>query len=839
MKLVVIGNGMVGHRFLEAWTDAPASKEWETICFGEEPRPAYDRIHLTEYFGHRDASLLSLADADWYTTRGITLHIGDAVTDIDRETKTLYSASGRSQGYDVLVFATGSSAFMPPIPGIGLTGVFPYRTINDLDAMIEGSAGKKTGTVIGGGLLGLEAAKALKDLGLQVAVIDHSATLMHRQLDHDGGAMLRRHIEDLGIAVITGFKTAAVEGQSSVERLRFSNGAEHATEVVVVSAGIRPRDELARLCGLDVGERGGIVVNAQTQTSDPAIYAVGECALAQGMTYGLAAPGYRMAEAAVAHILAADGDRAQLNGFQGADMSTKLKLLGVDVASVGDSLIEDGETVRSVVFSDHQNGVYKKLSFDPKKNILKGAVLVGDAEDYGNILQLYLNKIPLPGQPGALLFKGGGGFEIGADALPDEAVICSCNNVNKGFISLKVREGVHGLEALKTCTKAGTGCGSCAGMVKDVLHAQLGKMGVTIDKSLCEHFPYTRTELYEIVKIQGIRTFDKLIARHGHGRGCEICKPVAASIFASLGGSHVMDHKNLQDTNDAFMANIQKNGTYSVVPRVPGGEITPDQLIAIGAVAKEFDLYTKITGGQRIDLFGARVEDLPAIWQRLIDAGMESGHAYAKSLRTVKSCVGSTWCRFGVQDSTTLAIDLEKRYRGLRAPHKIKFAVSGCARECAEAQGKDVGVIATTKGWNLYVCGNGGMVPKHAVLLATDVDRETLIRYIDRFLIYYIRTADRLTRTATWLEKLPGGIDHVKDVVCHDKLGLGAEMEHEMANLVAGYEDEWAVTLADPVKLARFRPFANTDARDESIAFVRVRGQIQPITFKEPEGVAP
>jgi len=520
-------------------------------------------------------------------------------------------------------------------------------------------------------------------------------------------------------------------------------------------------------------------------------------------------------------------------------MSTKLKLLGVDVASIGDSLLPDGKTadgaeVRSVVFSDHQNGIYKKLSFDPVKNILKGAILVGEAEDYGNLLQLYLNKIKLPGPAGSLLFKGGGGFSIGVDSLPDEAVICSCNNVTKGFISLKVKEGVHALEPLKTCTKAGTGCGSCATMVKDLLHAELGKLGVEIDKSLCEHFPYTRTELYEIVKIGGIRTFDRLIAKHGRGRGCEICKPVAASIFASLGQGHVMDHKGLQDTNDAFMANIQKNGTYSVVPRVPGGEITPDQLIAIGAVAKEFDLYTKITGGQRIDLFGARVEDLPAIWQRLIDAGMESGHAYAKALRTVKSCVGSTWCRFGVQDSTTLAIDLEKRYRGLRAPHKIKFGVSGCARECAEAQGKDVGIIATTKGWNLYVCGNGGMTPRHAVLLVSDIDRETLIKYVDRFLVYYIRTADRLTRTAPWLEKMPGGIEHVRDVVCRDKLGLGAEMEAEMAKLVEGYEDEWAVTLADPVKLARFRPFANSEARDESIAFTRVRGQIQPITVVDP-----
>jgi nitrite reductase (NADH) large subunit len=838
-RIVVIGNGMVGHRFWESWSADPRSSGWQAVCLGEEPRPAYDRIHLTEYFTHRDASQLALADAQWYADRGISLVLGDPVVRLDRSSRIVFTRSGRAESYDVLVFATGSAAFMPPVPGIGLAGVYPYRTIEDLDAILAGAEGKTKGTVIGGGLLGLESAKALKDLGLAVSVIDHSETLMHRQLDHEGGATLRTKIEALGIEVITGKKTTSIEGEGKVDHLCFHDGTCEEAQVVIVSAGIRPRDEVAKAAGLVLGDRGGILVDAHLRTNDPAVYAVGECALAAGMVYGLAAPGYRMAEAAAAHILTADADRPGLSGFAGADLSTKLKLLGVDVASVGDSLVADGEKIRSVVFSDRQNGIYKKLSFDVTKNVLKGAVLVGDAEDYGTLLQLYLNKIPLPAQPGALLFKGGGGFTIGVDSLPDEAVICSCNNVTKGLIAQNVRDGVHKLEALKTCTRAGTGCGSCSTMVKEVLHAELGKLGVEIDKSLCEHFQYTRTELYEIVKIQGIRTFAKLIATHGTGKGCEICKPVAASIFASLGNGHVMDHKNLQDTNDAFMANIQKNGTYSVVPRVPGGEITPDQLIAIGAVAKEFDLYTKITGGQRIDLFGARVEDLPAIWQRLIDAGMESGHAYAKALRTVKSCVGSTWCRFGVQDSTTLAIDLEQRYRGLRAPHKIKFAVSGCARECAEAQGKDVGVIATTKGWNLYVCGNGGMTPRHAVLLATDVDRETLIRYIDRFLIYYIRTADRLTRTAPWLEKLPGGIDHVKDVVCRDKLGLGAEMEAEMAKLVAGYEDEWAVTLGDPVKLARFRPFANSDARDESIAFVRVRGQIQPVPILEPTGVTP
>jgi nitrite reductase (NADH) large subunit len=822
--LIVIGNGMVGHRFVEAWTGRPEAGAWRTTVLAEEPRAAYDRIHLSEYFGHRDPGQLALADPGWYSGRQVDLRLGDPVTRLDRAARTVETASGWKGTYDALVLATGSAAFIPAVPGIDRPGVLAYRTIEDLEAIVKAAEGRAHGTVIGGGLLGLEAAKALRDLGLSVAVVEFAPRLMPRQVDPAGGEVLKAKIEALGVQVLTGKSTQAVEGNPGVTALAFADGSRLDTEVVVVSAGIRPRDELARSSGLEVGARGGILVNDRLQTSDPLVWAIGECALARDMIWGLAAPGYRMAESVAAQLA---GDPTA-EPFTGADLSTKLKLLGVDVASVGDAQAPESDTLRSIVFEDRHAGIYKRLAFDPKKNHLKGAILVGDAEDYGTLLQLYLNKIPLPAQPAALLFKDAGGFTLGADTLPDQAVICSCNNVTKGTIAAQVRDGVHGLEDLKACTKAGTGCGSCAGLVKDILHAELGKLGVEVDRSLCEHFRFTRTELYEIIKIQGLKSFDELLAAHGKGRGCEICKPAVASIFASLGNGHVLDHRPLQDTNDQFMANIQKNGSYSVVPRVPGGEITPDQLIALGEVAREFDLYTKITGGQRVDLFGARVEDLPAIWSKLIAAGMESGHAYAKALRTVKSCVGSTWCRFGQQDSTTLAIDLEKRYRGLRAPHKIKFGVSGCARECAEAQGKDVGIIATAKGWNLSVCGNGGMTPRHAVLLATDLDRETLIGYIDRFLIYYIRTADRLTRTAPWLEKLPGGIGHVKDVVCRDTLGLGAEMEAEMARLVGGYEDEWAATLADPDRLRLFRPYANSSDRDESIQFVRVRGQIQP-----------
>jgi nitrite reductase (NADH) large subunit len=369
-------------------------------------------------------------------------------------------------------------------------------------------------------------------------------------------------------------------------------------------------------------------------------------------------------------------------------------------------------------------------------------------------------------------------------------------------------------------------------VVKNLLDERLAASGVAVARGICEHFDLSRQELFDVIAVHGYRTFDDIVTAHGRGRGCDVCKPAVASILASQLNGHVLDTStvSLQDTNDAYLANIQRNGTYSVVPRVPGGEITPEKLIVIGEVARDFDLYTKITGGQRIDLLGARLEQLPAIWRRLVDAGFESGHAYGKSLRTVKSCVGSTWCRYGVQDSVKLAIDLENRYRGLRSPHKIKAGVSGCARECAEARGKDFGVIATEKGWNLYVGGNGGATPAHAQLLAADLDTETLIRYVDRFLMYYIRTADRLQRTSTWIASLDGGLDRVREVVVEDALGLGAELEADMARHVDTYFDEWRATLEDPEKLRRFVSFVNAPGTpDPTIAFTTEREQIRPV----------
>jgi nitrite reductase (NADH) large subunit len=723
---------------------------------------------------------------------------------------------------------------VPPIKGNDRQDCFVYRTIEDLEAMQACGARARTGVVVGGGLLGLECAKALHDMGLAAHVVEFAPRLMAVQVDDGGGRVLRSKIEELGVQVLTGKQTLEiVDGEAGTHRMQFADGTHLDTDMIVFSAGIRPRDEIARACGLELGPRGGIAIDDTCRTSDPDIFAIGECAAWNGMVYGLVAPGYEMARIAARQLL---GDEA---GFAGADMSTKLKLMGVDVASIGDA---HGKTPgsRSYQFSDERKQIYKKLVVSECGKQLLGAVMVGDAAEYGTLLQMMLNRIELPEAPEFLILPASDGktkLGLGVDALPEGAQICSCNNVSKGEICAAVCAGATSIGALKTATCAGTSCGGCVPLVTQVMKAEMKKQGMAVNNHVCEHFPYSRQELHHIVRVERIRSFGALLEKHGHGLGCDICKPVAASILASCWNEFVLkkEHASLQDSNDYYLANIQRDGTYSVVPRMPGGEVTPEGLIAVGQVAKKYGLYTKITGGQRVDLFGARVDQLPLIWEELIAAGFESGHAYGKSLRTVKSCVGSTWCRYGVGDSVGLAVAMENRYKGLRSPHKLKFGVSGCTRECAEAQGKDVGIIATEKGWNLYVCGNGGMKPRHAELLAADLDRETLTRYIDRFLMFYVRTADRLQRTSVWRDNLEGGLDYLIDVVVHDKLGLAAELEADMQNVIDTYECEWKKAVTDPETRKRFRHFVNSDKLDENVTFVEERGQIRPATPAERE----
>ncbi|HGH5991126.1 nitrite reductase large subunit NirB [Morganella morganii] len=833
VKLAIIGNGMVGHRFTEELTDKADAGQFDITVFCEEPRVAYDRVHLSSYFSHHTAEELSLVKPGFYEKHNISVLINERVITVNRQEKVLHTNTGRTVHYDKLVIATGSYPWIPPIKGSDTRDCFVYRTIEDLNAIEACARRSRKGVVIGGGLLGLEAAGALKNLGIETHVIEFSPVLMAEQLDALGGEQLKQKIERMGVTVHTGKNTTEITASGSGESrkvLHFADGSSLETDFVVFSTGIRPRDRLARQCGLAVAERGGLVINDQCQTSDPDVYAIGECASWHGRTYGLVAPGYKMAQVAADHLL------GQENQFTGADMSAKLKLLGVDVGGIGNTHATD-DGCHSYIYLDEANEVYKRLIVSDDNKYLLGAVLVGDTEDYGNLLQLALNRIELPENPDVLILPAHAGSKpaIGVESLPDSAQICSCFDVTKGDIIQAIHNGCQTVADIKAETKAGTGCGGCVPLITQVLNAELTNLGIEVNHHLCEHFAYSRQELYHLIRVEKITTFDELLGRYGEGYGCEVCKPTIGSLLASCRNDYILrdDLVPLQDTNDNFLANMQKDGTYSVIPRSPGGEITPEGLLTIGQIAQEYHLYTKITGSQRIAMFGAQKQDLPAIWEKLITAGFETGHAYAKALRMAKTCVGTAWCRFGVGDSTALGVELEHRYKGIRTPHKMKFGISGCTRECSEAQGKDIGIIATDKGWNLYVCGNGGMKPRHGDLLMADLDKETLIRYIDRFMMFYIRTADKLSRTSTWLESLEGGIDYLRDVIVSDKLGLNAQLEQELAQLREKVICEWQETVNNPHARKRFSHFVNSPLPDPNVQMVSERLQHRPARPEE------
>lgn len=839
--VVVVGGGMVAHRFVEALAARDTGSRFHVTVLAEEDRAPYDRVGLSAFFSGSTPDDLTLGDPGLWESPRATLRTGSRAVSLDREARTVTTAEGATVGYDHLVLATGSYAWVPPVPGADLAGVFVYRTIDDVVALRdwvgrrEAELGRPVrGAVIGGGLLGLEAAGALVGLGAGCTVVEFAPRLMALQVDEGGGHALRRTIEAMGVDVRVGTASESIDADADgrVAGLRLA-GADEAVpvDVVVFATGVRPRDELARPAGLPTGERGGVVVDEGCRTVDPRVWAVGEVACIEGRCLGLVAPGYTMAEIAVDRLLGGDAT------FPGADLSTKLKLLGVDVASFGDAFASTPGSLE-LVHSDPVAGVYKKLVVTDDARTLLGGVLVGDASAYASLRPMV--GAELGGDPGLWLLPENAGAGRPQVDLPAEAAVCSCNNVTAGAVRGAVTDHqCHDVAAVKACTRAGTSCGSCIPLVKKIMGAEMARAGVALSTALCEHVAMSRAELFSAVTVSGLRTFSEIITRFGSGRGCDICKPVIASILASLYDEHVLggDRAALQDTNDRYLANLQKDGTYSVVPRVPGGEILPEQLVLIGRIAQDYGLYTKITGGQRIDLFGARLEQLPGIWQRLVDGGMESGHAYGKSLRTVKSCVGSSWCRFGVQDSVGMAVLLELRYRGLRSPHKIKLGVSGCARECAEARGKDVGLIATDNGWNIYVGGNGGFTPRHAELLVEDVDDETAIAIIDRYLVYYVRTADRLQRTAPWQQEHEGGLDRIREIVVDDALGIAADLEAHMARHVDDYEDEWAAVLRDPERLRQFTSFVNApDVADPTLAYVTERGQRRPATAAERAG---
>ena len=831
IKVIVVGNGMVGYKFCEKFIAKSGQEKYQITVFGEEPRRAYDRVHLSEYFSGRGADELSLSTSNWYEENNIILNTSELITDINRDQKTIHTHLEKTHTYDYLVLATGSAAFVPPIEGVDKEGVFVYRTIEDLDAIMAYAKkikqnGATEAAVLGGGLLGLEAAKAVYDLGLNPHVVEFAPRLMPRQLDKGASDMLQSKIEELNISIHLNKSTQYIAGDDAITGMMFEGENLLKVDMLVISAGIKPRDELGRVSGLEVGVRGGIVVNNKMQSSDPYIFAIGEVALYNHMIYGLVAPGYEMADVAAEQIL-----KGAKTMRETIDMSTQLKLIGVEVASFGDPFIEN-DNVTAIVYENKFNGIYKRINVTKDGKTLLGGILVGDSSDYNALFQIYSNAMALPKNPEDLILGSRGGetssFGSAMD-LPDSAIICSCENVTKGAICCSIiDETCSSLSDVVKLTKATTGCGGCKPMVVDIVKATQKSIGKEVKDTICEHFHYNRQELFDIVKINKYTNFYAVIDHHGNGDGCEVCKPVVASIFSSIYNDTANKHVTTQDTNDRFLANIQRNGTYSVVPRIAGGEITAEKLIVIGQVAKQFDLYTKITGAQRVDLFGAHLNDLPKIWKILIENGFESGHAYGKSLRAVKSCVGNAWCRYGMDDSAGFAIELENRYKGIRAPHKIKGGVSACIRECAEARGKDFGLIAVEGGWNLYICGNGGANPKHAVLLAEQIDKATVIKYLDRFLMYYIQTAGPLVRTATWLEKLEGGMDYLKEVIIFDRLEICETLEAEMESLVGTFECEWKQVLEKPRLMKRFNHFVNSDEKDDNIEYVPLRDQKMP-----------
>ncbi len=838
--VVIVGGGPAAHRLADSLHARDDGRTLRVTVVGEELHAPYDRVALSTRLADV-ATDLTLTPTSMWHEGSVRLLTGERVVAIDRGARTATTSGGLVLPWDDLVLATGSSAPVPDLPGRDHARV--YRTIDDVDALVtevrdlaEAHGRPARVVVAGGGLLGLEAAGGLAKLGAHAAVVHSGGWLMSAQLDEGAGRALGRIIAGQGIGLHLGARpSAVVVDDDAVVGVDLTNGRHIEADLVVFAIGISPRDELARELGLELGPRGGAAIDTSCATSAPGIWAIGEVASFEGRCTGLVAPANAMAEVVADRLL---GGAAE---FTSVDDATKLKLSGVDVASFGDALART-EQALEIVYADPARGLYQKLVMTDDAKTLLGGIFVGDASPYASLRPLLGTQ--LSSEPAAYLSASGMEAPAG-DELPAAALVCACNNVTAGTIRDAVTgahaahdDGCTELGALKACTRAGTQCGSCVPLVKKLLESELTKAGVTPSRALCEHFELSRQELFESVRVLELTSFDEIIARLGTGRGCDVCKPVIGSILATQHGSYILDggRGGLQDTNDRAMANMQKDGTYSVVPRIPAGEITPQKLAVIAQVATDYGLYTKITGGQRIDLFGARLDQLPEIWKRLVDAGFESGQAYGKALRNVKSCVGSTWCRYGVQDAVAMAVQLELRYRGLRSPHKLKFGVSGCARECAEARAKDVGVIATDQGWNMYVGGNGGFQPAHAQLLASDLDDETLLRYIDRYIMYYVRTADRLQRTARWIEDLEGGLDHVRDVVVNDSLGLADELEQAMARHVDTYEDEWAATLADPERLRRFRSFVNApNTPDPSIARVSERGQLRPATAEERE----
>lgn len=791
--LVVVGNGMAGCRAVEELLARDADRYRVTI-FGAEPHVNYNRIMLSPVLaGEKTFDQIVINTREWYDENGIDLITADPVTAIDRAAKTVTSRSGRTVHYDRLLIATGSDPFIIPVPGKDLPGVISFRDMNDVDTMLAAAeAGKAQGggsaVVIGGGLLGLEAAHGLTLRGMKVTVIHLMSTLMERQLDEAAGWLLKSALEGRGQSILTGADTAEIYGEGKVEGVRLKDGREIPASLVVMAVGIRPATALAREAGLDVGR--GIKVDDHMVTSDPSVLAVGECVEHDGNVYGLVAPLWDMCRSL------ADGLTDRHTGYRGSVTSTKLKVAGLDVFSAGD--FSGGEGCEDIVLRDAARGVYKRVVV--KEDRIVGAVLYGDTADGGWYFDLLKKGEDVSEVRDLLIFgqafaSGGGALDPKAAvaALSDDAEICGCNGVSKGQVVGCIEAGACSLDAVRATCKASASCGQCTGLVESLLALTLGEEVEAGPKTLCKCTSFTHDDVRREIVAQDMRSIPEVMQKLHWATpdGCSSCRPALNYyLLCALPGEYVDDQQS-RFVNERMHANIQKDGTYSVVPRMWGGLTNPRELRAIADVVEKYDApMVKVTGGQRLDIFGIKKEDLPAVWADLNAAGMVSGHAYGKSLRTVKTCVGSEWCRFGTQDSTGLGVKTERMTWGSWMPHKFKIAVSGCPRNCAEATIKDFGIVCVDSGYELSVGGNGGIKVRATDFLCKVATEEEALEYCAAFIQVYREEARYLERTAPWIERV--GVDYVKSRVVEDEAGRKALAARFLYSQSFSQDDPWA-----------------------------------------------
>lgn len=802
-KLVLVGNGMAGVRAIEHLLKL-APEAYEITIFGTEPHPNYNRIMLSSVLaGGADLNDIIINDLEWYRSNGIRLYTGHTVTSIDTVNRKVKTDKGVEAGYDELILATGSNPFMLPLPGADKEGVIAFRDIKDTQIMQETAKTHRKALVIGGGLLGLEAARGLLHLGMEVSVVHINQYIMERQLDEAAAVMLQKELEAQGMKFLLKKQSEAILGKKRVKGLLFADGEVAETDLIVMAVGIKPNVELARGSGIDVNR--GIIVNDYMETNISGIYAVGECAEHRGIAYGLVAPLYEQG-AVLAKRLAG----AQTEGYAGSVTSTKLKVSGVDVFSAGQFIEQPGS--RSLRYQDEIEGVYKKLVI--KEDKLVGAVLFGDTSDGAPLFSIIKNGENIKGREKELLL-GISSDALGAtkgnnrlEAMADDEIICGCNGVSKGAIAEAIQSGgCTSVGDIKACTKASASCGGCKPMVEGLLQLYAGDKAVKVKEGICGCTTLGRDEIVAEIKRMKLMTVKEVmhVLDWNNEEGCTKCRPSLNYYLGMLWPEEYIDEKESRFTNERYHANIQKDGTYSVVPRIYGGITTPADLIKIAEVAVKFDVpMVKFTGGQRLDLLGVKKEDLPKMWEEL---DMPSGHAYGKTLRTVKTCVGSTFCRFGTQDAIGMGIRLEKAFERLNAPSKVKLAVSGCPRNCAEATIKDFGVVAIDGGWELHIGGNGGVHVRATDLLCVVKTDDEVLEWASAFLQYYRENAVWNERTSTWVERV--GLESIKQALENreDRLALKERIEATLALTT----DPWKQIVNEPELRKNFTPITEPE----------------------------